>query len=51
MFVLLLFDQVVQTCTFQAVLGWALESVMKRMIWEPFHLFCVNEDLALSPMP
>ena len=45
---LMLFDHVVQTFSFEPILGEVLKPVVQWMVWQPLHLFSMGEKLCLS---
>ena len=47
MFPLLFFQDMVETCYFQRILGQVFEAFVQWMVWHSFHLFSVCEKLTV----
>ena len=47
MFPLLLFQDMVEACSFQPILGQILKAFVQWMVWYSFHLFSVCEKLSV----
>jgi len=47
MFPLLLFQDIVEACSFQPILGQVLEVFVQWMVWHSFHLFSMCEKLSV----